>query len=100
MNAAFTLWLNLPLWAVWHCVLSVEPITLDDKPLAEVVLQVAPDATPPEGFPYGLHLRQTPDGVVVAPAARNWRNARGEIGLGCRSRSATTYRQSGSDRRR
>ena len=82
MNTLFTPWLNLPLWAVWHRVLPVEPITLDDKPLAEVVLQVAPDATSPDGFPYGLHLRQTPDGVVVAPAARNWRNARGEIGLG------------------
>ena len=82
MNALFTPWLNRPLWAVWHRVLPVEPITLEDKPLAEVVLQVAPDATPPEGFLHGLHLHQTPDGVEVAPAARNWRNPRGEIGLG------------------
>ena len=82
MSALFTPWLNRPLWAVWHRVLPVEPITLDDKPLAEVVFQVAPDATTPDGFPYGLHLRQTPDGVEVAPAARNWRNPRGEIGLG------------------
>ena len=82
MNALFTPWLNLSLWAVWHRVLPVEPITLEDKPLAEVVMQVAPDATPLDGFPYGLHLRQTPDGVEVAPAARSWRNARGEIGLG------------------
>ena len=82
MNALFTPWISLPLWAVWHRVLPVEPITLDDKPLAEVVLQVAPDATPLDGFPYGLHLRQAPDGVEVAPAPRNWRNARGEIGGG------------------
>lgn len=82
MNTHFTPWLNLPLWAVWHRVSPVEHITLDDKPLAEVVMQVAPDATPLDGFPYGWHLRQTPDGVEVAPAARNWRNARGEIGLG------------------
>ena len=82
MNTLFTPWLNLPLWAVWHRVLPVEPITLDDKPLAEVVLQVAPDAAPLDGFPYGLHLRQTPEGVEVAPAARNWRNPRGEIGVG------------------
>ena len=82
MNALFTPWINLPLWAVWHRELPVEHLTLEDKPLAEVVMQVAPEATPPEGFPYGLHLRQTPDGVEVAPAARNWRNPRGEIGGG------------------
>ena len=82
MNDLVTLWLNLPLWAVWHRVSPVEHITLADKPLAEVVMQVAPDATPVEGFPYGLHLRQTPEGVEVAAAARNWRNARGEIGGG------------------
>jgi hypothetical protein len=81
MNDLFTPWLNLPLWAVWRRVLPVEPITLDDKPLAEVVMRVAPDATPVEGFPHGLHLRQTPGGFEVEPAARNWRNPRGEIGL-------------------
>jgi hypothetical protein len=82
MNTLFTPWLNLPLWAVWYRVSPVEHITLADKPLAEVVMQVAPDATPLDGFPHGLHLRQTPEGVEVAPAARSWRNPRGEIGGG------------------
>ncbi len=77
-------WLGVALWAGWVRTRSDEsenePAGATAASISELVLQIAPDVAGLEGYPHGVHLRHTVDGIRVWPAESSWRNPRGEIG--------------------